>query len=373
MDSSSSEPLYLTLGPSADATFAPELRTKRGLRGLGELRWALAPEEGGILSGFYGHDEIDERWRGAIGADHGWAPGPLRTGLRGQWVSDTDVLADYADSYLARSSPWTEVLGTIGVGPVCVETDTFQAWDTLQREIGPQEFEDYTAPRAVLERPVGAAFSLPGIRVGPIAGLFSRARTRSRTGSGSTSCWSPPMPDSRGARACRVAARSDRCASRAPSPDWRFRTTRETPGDRDRDGRRRRVDLERPRRAPPPPRSRRRRSPRRDRGRAGPPRRAGRATTGHVPRARAGQHVALTGRVPLHIRAALPGVDGEMEPTGSIRLGLGAWSSTVTADRRLQEGDVGRGDAVGRFDVGLGAHRHAPPGARRVRAEASRP
>ena len=78
------------------------------------------------------------------------------------------------------------------------------------------------------------------------------------------------------------------------------------------------------------------------------------------------------GGVPLHIHAALPWVDGEMEPTGSIRLGLGAWSSTVTADRRLQEGDVGRGDAVGRFDVGLartdtllqarGVFERTPPG-----------
>jgi hypothetical protein len=90
---------------SATRRCTPELRTERGVRGLGELRYALAPDEGGTLSGFYGHDEIEDRWRSAVGIEHGWAPGPVRTGVRGEWVSDTDVLADYGDTYLARSTP----------------------------------------------------------------------------------------------------------------------------------------------------------------------------------------------------------------------------------------------------------------------------
>ena len=57
------------------------------------------------------------------------------------------------------------------------------------------------------------------------------------------------------------------------------------------------------------------------------------------------------GGVPLHVHVALPWVDGEWDPTGTLRLGLGAWHSTITAARVVQEGDTGRGAAVGRFDV----------------------
>jgi hypothetical protein len=59
------------------------------------------------------------------------------------------------------------------------------------------------------------------------------------------------------------------------------------------------------------------------------------------------------GGVPLRVHVALPWVEGVMEPNGTLRLALGPWHSTITADRHLQEGNVGRGDAVGRFDVGL--------------------
>jgi lipopolysaccharide assembly outer membrane protein LptD (OstA) len=153
-------PYYLTLGPSADVTVAPELRTERGVRALGELRYALAPDEGGTVSGFYGHDEIEDRWRSAVGIEHGWAPGPVRTGLRGEWVSDTDVLADYSDNYLARSTPWTEVLGTVGVGPFRVETDTSKL-QTYGVRSGTTRRRERGAPGR--RAPLGAALSFPGI------------------------------------------------------------------------------------------------------------------------------------------------------------------------------------------------------------------
>jgi hypothetical protein len=53
------------------------------------------------------------------------------------------------------------------------------------------------------------------------------------------------------------------------------------------------------------------------------------------------------------VHAALPGSTASSSRAGTLRLALGRWHSTITADRDLQEGDVGRGDAVGRIDVGL--------------------
>ncbi len=372
-------PVYLTLGPSADATLAPELRTQRGVRGLGELRWALAPEEGGILSGFYGHDELEDRWRSAIGAEHGWAPGPLRTGLRGQWVSDTDVLADYADSYLARSSPWTEVLGTVGVGPFRLETDTFQRWETYQVQVTPEQSEEYTQALPVLERPLGAALSFPGIPLGPIAGsVIARADAfadgfgierlvgspRARFEGGAELYGGREVGPLRFAGAVAGSALSYQNDDPFQANDpWATGTATgsaalSTWGDHG--ALRHLLDL----------------------GIVG-----GLGATAGEPLVRVpwdtpppdtvlGPAIDSTwlspGGVPLHIHAALPWVDGRMEPNGSLRLALGPWRSTITADRHLQEGDVGRADAVGRIRRRSRAHRDAAPGTRRVRPHRSR-
>jgi lipopolysaccharide export system protein LptA len=354
-------PFYLTLGPSADATIAPELRTKRGLRGLGELRWALAPEEGGILSGFSGYDEIEDRWRSAVGAEHGWAPRPLRTAVRGQWVSDTDVLADYSDSYLGRSAPWTEVLATVGVGPFRLETDTFQHWETYQVAITPEETKEYTQALPVLERPLGAVLSFPGIALaGPITAsvlartdvfqdgfgidrLVGPARARFE-GDGEISGGrevgpfrlvgalrgsaiqyqaddpleeSDPWATGTAAASAILSAWGEHGALRHLLDVGMAGSLGTTAGD----------PIERVPWDTPPPDT--------------------------VLGPAIDSTWLSAGGVPLHVRAALPWVDGEMEPTGTVRFSLGAWRSTITADRHLQEGDVGRADGIGRFDVGL--------------------
>jgi hypothetical protein len=354
-------PYYLTLGPSADLTVAPELRTERGLRGLGELRYALAPNEGGTVSGFYGHDEIEDRWRSAIGIEHGWAPGPLRTGIRGEWVSDTDVLSDYSDNYLARSTPWTEALGTVGVGPFRVETDTFQSWETYQVQIGEDETKDYTEPLTVLERPLGAALSFAGIPIaGPVTASVLARSDAYVNGIG--------IDQLTGAARARFEGDAELDAGREVGP---FRFTGKLRGtavdyqaERTADGTdpwttgtaaasavisawgdqgalRQLLDV----------------------GIAGSLGATGGEPVEAVPEDAPPPDTVLgpvidstwisAGGVPLRVHVALPWVDGEFDPSGTLRLALGAWHSTITADRDLQEGDVGRGDAIGRIDVGL--------------------
>ena len=357
-------PYYLTLGPSADATVAPELRTERGVRGLGELRYALAPDEGGTLSGFYGHDEIENRWRSAVGIEHGWAPGPLRTGLRGEWVSDTDVLADYADNYLARSTPWTEVLGTVGVGPFRLETNTFQSWQTYQVQIDEDETKEYTEPLTVLERPLGGVLSFSGIPLGGIAAASVLARSdiyvngigidqltgtaRARFEGDAAVTGGREVGPFRFTGALRGSAidyqAEDSLDSAEETDPWTTGIAAASAvvsawGEHGR--LRHLLDL----------------------GIAG----SLGATTGEpierVPEDEPPPDTVLgpaiestwlsAGGVPLRVHVALPWIDGEFEPSGTLRWALGAWHSTITADRSLQEGDVGRGDGVGRFDVGL--------------------
>ncbi len=102
------EPLFLVLGPHADTTIEPELRGERGLRGLGELRYALAPQEGGLLQVAAGWDRLTEGGRGALDLEHAWTPGRWRSAVDAQWTSDERVQADYGGDFLARSTPWSE-------------------------------------------------------------------------------------------------------------------------------------------------------------------------------------------------------------------------------------------------------------------------
>jgi hypothetical protein len=272
------------------------------------------------------------------------------------------VLADYSDNYLGRSTPWTEVLGTVGVGPLRVETDTFQSWDTYTVQVGDDETKDYTEPVTVVERPIGAALSFAGIPLGGIAAASVLAR-------------SDVYVDGIGIDQLRGAARARfegdaavtggrevgpfrfMCALRGSAIDYQSEDSLEPESDpwttgiaaasavisawRDQGALRQLLDV----------------------GIAG----SLGATSGDPvervpedappPDTLLGPVVESTwlsaGGVPLRVRAALPWVDGEFRPSGDLRLGLGAWHSTITADRDLQEGDVGRGDAIGHFDVGL--------------------
>ena len=103
------QPVFLTLGESADLTAEPEWRQARGLRGRGTLRYALAPGgEGGQLDGALGYDQSQSRWRGAASVQHGWGPGPVWSAVDARYQSDPDYLADYGEDFLSRAAPWME-------------------------------------------------------------------------------------------------------------------------------------------------------------------------------------------------------------------------------------------------------------------------
>lgn len=131
------QPVYLTLGPAADWTLTPELRSARSLRLLSELRYALPEAQGGELALAAGWDTQTERARGAMRLDHSSARGPLRAGADVVVWSDVAYGEDYGDSFLARQAPWTEALLHAGLGPLRLETDSFQGEDALgQRPLG---------------------------------------------------------------------------------------------------------------------------------------------------------------------------------------------------------------------------------------------
>jgi hypothetical protein len=284
--------------------------------------------------------------------------------VRGQWVSDTDVLADYADNYLARSSPWTEVLGTVGVGPLRVETDTFQHWETYDVQIDSDETKEYTQPLPALQRPLGAVLSFSGIPIGgPVAAsvlarsdvfvdgfgidqLVGSARARFEGDAELTAGQEVGAFRFAGAvRGRAVDYQSDDPLDPLDESDpWTTGTAAasavvSTWGDHG--ALRHLLDL----------------------GIAGSLGATGGEPVEWVPADEPPPDTVLgpvvdsawlsAGGVPLRVHVALPWVEGVMEPNGTLRLALGPWHSTITADRHLQEGNVGRGDAVGRFDVGL--------------------
>ena len=150
-------PTEVVLGRSADLLLVPELRTKRGLLGEGQLRVGLAPAERISVSGTGGWDLVEQRPRGGGALQVGWTPGLARVGIDAGLVSDSTWLADYAPDYLARAAPWTESLGVVGVGPLRLETDSFQAAE------------------GVGQRPMGAVMEWAGKGIGPVAtGAFLR-------------------------------------------------------------------------------------------------------------------------------------------------------------------------------------------------------
>ena len=165
-------PVMVRAGDHADLVLTPEFREMRGARGRAEVRYALAPGEGGTVSVAGGPDWIEERWRGQIGVDHGWAPGPVRTSLRGGWVSDTQVFTDFGEDLIARTAPWAELQGVAGVGPVRLEMDRF------------------TADGPLAQRPLSVATTAWGRRLGGVAfgvgGRVDALDPGTATGSGSS-------------------------------------------------------------------------------------------------------------------------------------------------------------------------------------------
>lgn len=118
-------PIYVTLGRSADATFTPEIRTRRGPRLLAEQRYATRTGSG-TTGATLGYDWIEDGWRGGVDWVH-QDGGPVGFASVGRLTTDPDVPRDYGDAFLARRQPWSEVRTLGWAGPAEVAVDVFQS------------------------------------------------------------------------------------------------------------------------------------------------------------------------------------------------------------------------------------------------------
>ena len=85
--------------------------------------------------------------RGQADLRGGHDDGRLRAAADVAWASDPSVRTDYGARFLERSTPFDERLMVAGVGPLRIESDTFD--------------------RGELQRPVAAVVSLGGLAIGP--------------------------------------------------------------------------------------------------------------------------------------------------------------------------------------------------------------
>jgi len=128
------QPVYLTHGRGADTSWTPELRTQRSARFLGEARWAFA-DGGGRVGGAVGQDWLLGGPRGAADWLHRSNHGRHIIATTGQLLSDATYLADYEDSFLARSTPWAESRALVGVGPAELTSTTWQHGGVARQEL----------------------------------------------------------------------------------------------------------------------------------------------------------------------------------------------------------------------------------------------
>ena len=106
------QPVYLTLGESADTTVTPEWRQERGPRLKTSTRWAHRAG-GGLSQTSLAWDTQNRRIRGAAGWAHSMG-NRLTLASRGQWLSDGSYLQDYGEGFLERRTPWIEQRALLG-------------------------------------------------------------------------------------------------------------------------------------------------------------------------------------------------------------------------------------------------------------------
>ena len=328
-------PVMVRAGDHADVVVTPEWRQQRGARASADIRYALAPGEGGAVSVSAGSDAIEEAWRGRIGVDHGWSPGPFRTALRGGWVSDTAVFTDFGEDLIARTAPWAELLGVAAMGPVRVELDRFTADAPLPQR--PLSVATTAWGRRVGGLAVGAGARIDGITLidGPSGSPDAALRPLARMGADGGRWWGPVRTDlgvrgqaSRplGADVARVQGRM---RSRAVLGLW---------GDVG--GLRHVAEL----------------------GVAGDLASSGGAAPS-MPDESSGRRWGAgpvlrstwfgRGSTPLSLRASAPVTPTGLEPQAAVRVRQGAWQARAQAARALQSGAVAWDDGVGTLAVGL--------------------
>ncbi len=152
------QPLYLTLGSSADWTLEPSWRQHRGFRLGNQLRWAQQGG-GGELSLVGGWDAHEEALRGMFDLEHGHVDRDLRVAASGSWASDADYRADYELDFTRRQQGFHELRSTVGLGPVRIEHDLFQGDQAAPFDRG----------EWLEQRLLGVVFSRPARDAGPLS------------------------------------------------------------------------------------------------------------------------------------------------------------------------------------------------------------
>lgn len=98
------QPLFIAISRSQDATVTFNYMSKRGLRWLGEYRYAFSETTSGTWEGSYVDDRIQDRRRGDLRVRHSQVlPGRLSLRTDVNVVSDREFPVDFGDSLLITS------------------------------------------------------------------------------------------------------------------------------------------------------------------------------------------------------------------------------------------------------------------------------
>ena len=163
------QPVFLSLGPTADLTLEPIWRQQRGVRLDSELRWALPRDGATELGAVGGWDNLDQRLRGMADVEHGYVDRGLRTAASGSVVSDLDYRDDYELDFTRRQQGFHELRGLVGLGPVRLEHDGIQTLGAAsQRLVGlvvsrPARDSGTLSPSAGMDLELGGYGSSPTV------------------------------------------------------------------------------------------------------------------------------------------------------------------------------------------------------------------
>jgi len=137
-------PLWIPVAKKSGMVLAPEYRFKQAIMQRTEVS---GPSGGADLS--IAKELQSGNLRGEAGARGGIDDGLARMAIDSRWLSDQDYLDDYGKNFSMRAVPFAEQLMVAGVGPLRLESNTFD--------------------RGMVQRPLGAVFSLAGENIGPVA------------------------------------------------------------------------------------------------------------------------------------------------------------------------------------------------------------
>ncbi len=129
------QPVYLTLGRSADLTLEPTWRQERGFRLGSELRWVQPRSGGGELDAAVGWDAVTGSTRGVVDVEQGYVDRAFRSAVSGSAVSDLDYRSDYELDFTRRQQGFHELRGLVGLGPVRLEHGSFQAEESMPQRL----------------------------------------------------------------------------------------------------------------------------------------------------------------------------------------------------------------------------------------------